>query len=232
MAAARQGRGVWLLCGRFKGFTVGPRVTHRKRGAVLEEGGGQGEPLFPKKRRKSCGEGGELALPAPGAAKDSLAGKEDAASQTSCFCCVPEGPELRLTERGQVHVGWGQSPGRGYGRPDSESFGAAVPNLARVRGERREPPRGRRCWAAASGPGDRPRAFAKQLPPSGPRLGTSPKPQGRHRSGESCHRSRPLAGFARRDRQSRPPCTLASPRPCRPPWHATPAGETSQLLNS
>lgn len=171
MAAARQGRGVWLLCGRFKGFTLGPRVTHRKRGVVLEEGGGQGEPLFPKKRRKSCGEGGELALPDPGAAKDSLAGKEDAASQTSCFCCVPEGPELRLTERGQVHVGWGQSPGRGYGRTDSESFGAAVPNLARVRGERREPPRGRRCRAAASGPGDRPRAFAKQLPPSGPGSG-------------------------------------------------------------
>lgn len=118
-------------------------------------------------------------------AKCAAAEKEDPALQTSCFCCVPNGPKLSLTERGQIHTRWGQSPGLGYGQADLESFGTAVPNFAWVRGERREPPRGRRHWVPVSGPINRPDAFAKQLPPRSTQLSPSPKPKGRHRSGKS-----------------------------------------------
>lgn len=153
--------------------------------------------------------------------KCTAARKEDSVLQTSCFCRVPKGPKLSLTERGQIRTRWGQTPGLGYGWADQENFGTAVPNLARVRGERREPPRGRRHWAAASRPVNRPDALAKQLPPRSTRLSLPPK--GHHRSRKSCRRSAPSAGFVRRGRQNLPPRSRASPQFCHPPWHAVPA---------
>lgn len=46
----------------------------------------------------------------------------DPALQTGCFCCIPNGPQLSLTERGQSPTRYGQNP---RAQPDLESFGTA-----------------------------------------------------------------------------------------------------------
>lgn len=174
-------------------------------------------------------------------AECAAARKEDPALQTSCFCCVPTGPKLSLTERGQIPPRRGKpwarvGPGRpAEPRPCQTSPWCEARTCTRPRSHKaqehpgnilgtsrafaRLPPAApgdipSLCWASSSSTQEHPEpslGFLQQRPA---------QPRGRGGSRKSCPRSvlsRPIAGHL---------------PALQPPGHAVPARGTRQLLNS